>query len=214
MNSNLIFNLFKLPNDILSVIYLYLDIEHIEILSSIYNYHDFLQHPSFWIEYFRLNKVKIMTYQQNYDKWIIEFKVCNVLSKFNIIGNYRCQYKYKVDKNTTIRCGNDAADKYIRCIKHIRGYHYLRPEKSITILCNPIDESYIKNYIKESNYKLDYEVHQIYHKTYEIPEIILISNNITLCTESVKFTIDLCDNNITHDFLFKLFCDNKIKAIK
>lgn len=207
MNCNLIHNLFELPYDIISMIYLYLDIEHIEILYSMYN-HNFLSELKFWTDYFKLHSLKMMKYQQNCNQWIIEFKVCSILDKFNL-KNYRCEHHY-IYKNMLLSCNNTPLNKHLYCQDHTVKYDCLSLDTSkreTKIKCNPFDV----NYVKRFNYNFKSISH---YYTFTFPEIIITVKHITLYVEAVKFTINYYDDNIIHDFLFQLFCDGKIKNIK
>lgn len=210
MNFRLLtYNIFDLPHDILSIIYLYLDIESIENLESLDKNYGFLSQLHFWEEYFKLNNLKMTITQQNYTEWITEFKVCDILNKFKNTENYICEYICLKDKNTIKRCNNNSVDKFIHCHEHMTINYSRRIDRSgkyITILCKDFDI----NYIKESNYNFKYISH---YMNYDSPEIILNINHITLYVEAVKCSINYYDEIIVYNFLSKLFNDKKIKTV-
>lgn len=205
---NFISIIFELPDDVLSMIYLYLDIKYIETLCSISNNYKFLTELYFWEKYFRLKNLKIMINQQNYIGWITESKVCDILNKIKNTQNYVCEYLE--DKNIRKRCNNNSVDKFIYCHEHMTIDYSRRIDRSgkyIVILCKNFDVSYIK----KLNYNFQYISH---YMSYSSPEIILTINHITLYVEAVKFSINYYDEIIVHNFLSKLFNDEKIKIIK
>lgn len=143
-----------------------------------------------------------MIKQKTYIEWIIEFKICYILDKFNNTKNYKCRYIFRKGKNKNKRCDNNSITGLIYCHDH---NSFAKPnESTIVISCKDFDVSYIKKLDYNFKYMSNYEI-------YRSPEIILTINHINVYVKSVIFSMNYYDKTIVHNFLFHLFNDDKIK---
>jgi len=194
-----IYNVFKLSDDILSIIYLQLNIEYLEILELLNKNLLFLRQKCFWEKYFRINNLKIINDKKIFIEWITEFKSCSIVNKIKL-------------KHTCIiqNCTNKVIDKFLYCNKHINNWISQRNNnlnKYILLKC----ENFDFNFIKQSNYGFKC---MSFYLNYKNPELIIKINNITLYVENKECTINNYEDITLYNLLYTLFFNDKINTIE
>jgi len=189
-----------LPEDIIHNICYYLTIKDI---TNLYLTFEVSLNKCFWIQYFKLNDLKIISDQNNVFDWINEYKVCSILDKFN--KPVQCRYKTKNGKNKGSRCIAKAIKGCIYCVAHDS---YDEPNiLTIHILCN----NFTVDYIKKTKFGFGSIANYV---DYDLPEIKLTDNSLLVYIDIRIFHMKFYNNIMPHDFLFQLFKDNLVKEIR